>query len=969
MPQGRLSKRPGDLTQVPQDSSPGASKVKLPRLERGPEDFSEVVKDKLQSYTRTGQACDRCKVRKIRCDGLPEGCSPCAQQNLECYVTDRVTRRTERRGYLQQLEREKKDMMTRLRDMEKLLEDKGVQIRPWQWTAPYGLTNSFDPDSDPSNDQWTQFFSLWVRDSSRQFQTPPNGYSAGQQSSSPQSADPRAVDTRLGAIGENAPLCGINGTQLSILGTTIDITSFNAPDVDGLPAGMPNSTPLYNKSLQSFINSVSKVNPPLDVPLPAREEAFSYSEWFFVMLGPFIPVLHKPTYLRLLSRIYDDQTYKPTTAELAIVHMVFAIMYYQFSVRDSEDPDRKAQLNDLSNRHYHWCLDKTWDLGCEPSIASTQALVLILTHCRGFPKPGPTYLMATLAWTRAMEMNLHRAYLDKDEPTTLENEMRKRLWWTIFMIVIILYGRIGKPMPIRPDDFDTELPICVPDECITESGISDPDRIGECYWLVGHAGFKLSFLFMELWNNVYSVRQDPNKYMASVRRLEQQFRKYERELPEELQVDKCKPQNQMLASYLAGSNHEFLFCLRHPSRCTRADAAFVAENGKAAEDSARGLLRTASELSRLKSLDTTWCQLAVYVAAVFTILAAHWERRFDMTITGLTNLKADINMGLSVIIELSKYIGVGPDSRLMPQITNVIDHTVAAIERDMNPKRSTATINNNSMPSSQFASHPQHNLEIVKQEGYSPSTHRRPSNATPSSMVNGTEQLSIHRSTGMPNASYYNTPMTAPPTAYTQMGYTDLTQSALSTPTTTSSTMPSSYIPVTEESAHHQYLYATSAAASATAAQMGAQDTPGNSPQAVTGGPHHPILGYSTHQAAAATPSHRQQQQQQAQVGWMNGGGGPGAASGMATVQQVPNGSNTWHEWTSAIAMGVPPSSQDRYNPSANAMLALGGGSSGQQHRGSGDMGGGVSPADPVPAPGAQWSMMMTYHNPNHTGG
>jgi hypothetical protein len=38
-------------------------KAKLARLERGPDDFSSVVKNRLQSYTRTGQACDRCKVR------------------------------------------------------------------------------------------------------------------------------------------------------------------------------------------------------------------------------------------------------------------------------------------------------------------------------------------------------------------------------------------------------------------------------------------------------------------------------------------------------------------------------------------------------------------------------------------------------------------------------------------------------------------------------------------------------------------------------------------------------------------------------------------------------------------------------------------------------------------------------------------------------------------------------------------
>lgn len=46
----------------PSAPGPGA-KMKLPRLDRGSEDFSSVVKNRLQSYTRTGQACDRCKVR------------------------------------------------------------------------------------------------------------------------------------------------------------------------------------------------------------------------------------------------------------------------------------------------------------------------------------------------------------------------------------------------------------------------------------------------------------------------------------------------------------------------------------------------------------------------------------------------------------------------------------------------------------------------------------------------------------------------------------------------------------------------------------------------------------------------------------------------------------------------------------------------------------------------------------------
>lgn len=53
MPQKRSS--PGEVNGTP---------AKLPKAEH-PEEFSNAVKKKLQSSTRTGQACDRCKVTSI----------------------------------------------------------------------------------------------------------------------------------------------------------------------------------------------------------------------------------------------------------------------------------------------------------------------------------------------------------------------------------------------------------------------------------------------------------------------------------------------------------------------------------------------------------------------------------------------------------------------------------------------------------------------------------------------------------------------------------------------------------------------------------------------------------------------------------------------------------------------------------------------------------------------------------------
>lgn len=340
-----------------------------------------------------------------------------------------------------------------------------------------------------------------------------------------------------------------------------------------------------------------------------------------------------------------------------MVHMVFAIMYYQFGVRNGENTERKAQLNELSNKHYHWSVDKLWDLAPERSIPSIQALVLMAIHCRGFPKPGPAWSIVTLTWNRAIEMDLHRAYLKKDEPTNLENEVRKRTWWSLFMIVVMLYGRLGKPMPIRTEDIDVDWPVAIPDEYITEDGITDPEKIGDCYWLVAVSGIKLSCLFMDMWNNVYSVRQKPDRYVEAVRRIEQNFRIYQRELPDELKPNTCKPENRVIATYLEASNLEFLFCLRHPSRCVTTDPAFLAENYRVCEEASKKMLRVTNELAKLKSLDTTWYQMAVYVAAIFMLLASRWERRAEITPAELSELKEQMTLGLSVIQEILKYIG------------------------------------------------------------------------------------------------------------------------------------------------------------------------------------------------------------------------------------------------------------------------------------------------------------------------
>lgn len=85
--------------------------------------FSFAVKERLASSTRTGQACNRCKVRKIRCDGHPGRCSPCLQSNTECFTTDRITGRATCRGYIENLEQQIRDLHAYNRKLEQRLRE------------------------------------------------------------------------------------------------------------------------------------------------------------------------------------------------------------------------------------------------------------------------------------------------------------------------------------------------------------------------------------------------------------------------------------------------------------------------------------------------------------------------------------------------------------------------------------------------------------------------------------------------------------------------------------------------------------------------------------------------------------------------------------------------------------------------------------------------------------------------------
>lgn len=80
------------------------------------------------SQTRIAQACDRCRSKKIRCDGLAPICTQCSNVGFECKTSDKLSRRAFPRGYTESLEDRVRALETEVRELKDLLDEKDEKI-------------------------------------------------------------------------------------------------------------------------------------------------------------------------------------------------------------------------------------------------------------------------------------------------------------------------------------------------------------------------------------------------------------------------------------------------------------------------------------------------------------------------------------------------------------------------------------------------------------------------------------------------------------------------------------------------------------------------------------------------------------------------------------------------------------------------------------------------------------------------
>ncbi|KAF1966710.1 hypothetical protein BU23DRAFT_584266 [Bimuria novae-zelandiae CBS 107.79] len=622
--------------------------VQTPLAQRRPSpssDFSGSVKRRLATSSRTGQACDRCKVRKIRCDPRPEGCSPCAQNRTPCKTTDRITGRATTRGQVEAMESENSFLRAHIAGLQAQLREMGIEPRAASSyssfpgssaTPPWPSTNSSKSQGSPP-----------TRGEST---SPATGYTPASSALEnsrplPQFKHQSFGDNYLGVSSADSLLSNISGTSLSVFGHEIDITDFvDDKDYD-------DSYMSYTDVMEVALNHTQ----PEHVSLPPYQTLKDYCSWFFRSMHPYLMILDKPTTMKLIWRIGHEPGFIPSPSETVSVHMVIASLNYQISVRN-----RQPALLEDSHRHYRYALSFFKDLWLSHTWRDVQALTLIVHHLRNFPKPGAAWIMATTTFQLAIELGYHRsskAWADNANMDPLEVEIRKRTFWALHALTSHMSGKLGRPMPISMDDIDVEFPEpmndCLPDE---EVGL---DEFHKCSFQVGIQVAKFSVHLSLLYRTLYSISASArSSYEETVKRLEAGIWQWKEEMPLELRDPATASQEDYIfAVYLDYWYHEYHLLMYHPAMCRSEDPVCISASLEKCLSASKKLLRCSTEMRKLRSLDVTWINIVTHVAAIFTTLFAHYQKRDRLSSADMDTLISDTDEWVDLISEAGQLLG------------------------------------------------------------------------------------------------------------------------------------------------------------------------------------------------------------------------------------------------------------------------------------------------------------------------
>ncbi|KAF2774310.1 hypothetical protein EJ03DRAFT_303824 [Teratosphaeria nubilosa] len=413
----------------------------------------KVIKVGVNAQARIAQACDRCRSKKIRCDGIRPCCSQCANVGFECKTSDKLSRRAFPRGYTESLEERVRGLECEVRELKDLLDEKDEKIDM--------LSRIHSQSSHPI-----------------QLPSPrrPSTTSLGSNVNKDKTDAASPEDDEVFNVQQSPYLLSgsAGGADSYFAGTSIASTFIEAFKHKLQESGR--STTDIDTELLLGTNYQAAADLPLTPPEPAspvvwkappRLVSDQLVNIFFQEWAPLCPVLHRPTFLGLYEKYVADSDAVTDKTAIAQLNLVFGISSLSNGTRSSAD---------LESFQLQWraAIDS---ILTENSLAALQALILAQIFCI---QQGDLVRLLTykgLSTTLSARLGLHQSQ-KRFALGTLTCETRKKVFWTLYTVDCFTAVLLGLPKHVKDEDVNCEYPADADDEYVTERGFQ-PTLPGE----------------------------------------------------------------------------------------------------------------------------------------------------------------------------------------------------------------------------------------------------------------------------------------------------------------------------------------------------------------------------------------------------------------------------------------------------------------------------------------------------------
>ncbi|KAJ5091490.1 hypothetical protein NUU61_006360 [Penicillium alfredii] len=505
------------------------------------------------TQSRIAQACDRCRSKKIRCDGVRPCCTQCANVGFECRTSDKLSRRAFPRGYTETLEERVRALETEVKDLKDLLDEKDEKI------DVLSRIHSFSPSQRAPSAR------------SPSASTPVKA--AGSDAAEGVIIVERASTSHPSQNCDN-PFTGLSSTQ-----GFVDVFT------DKLISQGKSTSKLPTKALTALSAPISRGSSDQAVKTPPRLVSDQLINIFFQEWAPLYPVVHRPTILKVYEQyLNSNESLQRDSLAMTQLNLVFGIAALSSTSRTNQDPiffegNWATTLGSFS---------------AETSVASLQCFVLAQIYCMTKSDYRSLLRYRALAVDICHQLGLHQNQ-ENVTANPLERETRKKVFWCQYVLDRFCSALTGLPVLLREDDVQTEYPVDVDDENVTETGFL-PTLPGECTRISSAlALFGVSRILNKALGDFFPSKTGYDIYVSKVRLVARELDEWLQNLPPHLRLEfsQDKPSTNVTSSRspLLSLIYYFIRSLIHRPAVCFADEHLRSPSVLALSDSAKHIVQ------------------------------------------------------------------------------------------------------------------------------------------------------------------------------------------------------------------------------------------------------------------------------------------------------------------------------------------------------------------------------------------